>query len=638
MGIAFERFKEIDKLNSVIDKQREWLKDYDKLVYSIAEEGKHKIKWATESKRYHDEAFDPQINCIKEKKNRLKIEFDDHDENKEKDKKKIKGNIKKVINILQEKQWGYIRSSHQGASDYLWIEFTRDLNTKEKEGFLKWIAPEDSEIDMNFASPKRVFPVLFAVHWKHSYQRELPVEFIEGEQVDFDSLNIPITSAGRIINTIQSDGFNYHTFQKTSKVFSLEGQAEHFNQIQPLFYDKSGNFWLWDMDLKFWEIVDDTDVLNMISNATGEDVVSSKNRTEIINALKQEGRKKIPEDIKPRWIQFKDKIFDIETGEQFEATPKYFVTNPIPYTLHPDKFEQTPIMDKIFEEWVGKEYVKTLYEIISYCLLPDYPIHRLFCLIGSGMNGKSCFLNLLRKFVGINNVTSTELDTLLNSRFEVTRLHKKLVCVMGETNFNQLSKTSLLKKLTGGDLIGFEYKNKNPFEDNNYAKIIIATNNLPTTDDKTLGFYRRWTIIDFPNQFSEKKDILKDIPEEEYNCLALKCAGLLKDLLKERKFYNEGTVEERTEKYESKSNFLDKFLENFTEERVNGYISKADFYKRFVSWCKENRHREMSETSLGMAMKKKGIESERKYAEWLYDGKGGQMRVWIDLTWKDFNL
>jgi len=43
-------------------------------------------------------------------------------------------------------------------------------------------------------------------------------------------------------------------------------------------------------------------------------------------------------------------------------------------------------------------------------------------------------------------------------------------------------------------------------------------------------FYRRWTIIDFPNQFTEKKDILKDIPEIEFNNLATKCVVILKNL------------------------------------------------------------------------------------------------------------
>ena len=170
------------------------------------------------------------------------------------------------------------------------------------------------------------------------------------------------------------------------------------------------------------------------------------------------------------------------------------MTNPIPWKVSGDP--RTPTMDKIFEEWVGKEYVPLLYEILAYCLIPDYPINRLFCLIGSGLNGKSKFLELLQIFVGMQNVCSTELDSLISSRFEVTRLHKKLVCLMGETNFGEISKTSILKKLTGKDIIGFEYKNKNPFEDYNYAKILIATNNLPTTTDKTIGFYRRWCIID----------------------------------------------------------------------------------------------------------------------------------------------
>ncbi len=422
--------------------------------------------------------------------------------------------------------------------------------------------------------------------------------------------------------------------KQPEEIFKSQGQVKFYVAEQPIFYDKNDLWWVWNKEEKKWEISNEVDILNHIEKLTGEDIISPKNRTLILNSLKQECRKTIPKPIKPTWIQFKNKIFDLKTGKLFEATPDYFSTNPIPWETHNSKFEQTPIMDKIFEEWVGEKYVKTLYEIIAYCLLPYYPIHRLFCLIGSGMNGKSCFINLLKKFIGINNCTSTELDTLISSRFEITRLHKKLVCIMGETNFSELEKTSIIKKLTGGDLIGFEYKNKNPFEEHNYAKIIIATNNLPTTTDKTIGFYRRWCIIDFPNQFSEKKNILEDIPEEEYECLALKCTGLLKDLLKKRKFYNEGNVEERMEKYEAKSDFLQKFLDESIKEVIGKFISKAEFHKKFKEWCKENRHREMAENTLGKKMKEKGIETGQKYVDWLYDGKGGQMRVWLDLEWK----
>ena len=205
---------------------------------------------------------------------------------------------------------------------------------------------------------------------------------------------------------------------------------------------------------------------------------------------------------------------------------------------------------------------------------------------------------------------------------------------MGETNFNELSKTSQLKKLSGEDLIGFEYKNKNPFEDKNYAKIIISTNNLPATTDKTIGFYRRWLIIDFPNQFSEKKDILLDIPDEEYEALALKSTRILRNLLDKREFHNEGTIEERIERYEARSNFVEKFIKEFTIEDINGHITKADFYKRFLAWCKENKHREITDHSLAVFMKKIGMEEGKKYFSWMFDGKGGEARVWLGLRWK----
>lgn len=407
--------------------------------------------------------------------------------------------------------------------------------------------------------------------------------------------------------------------------------AEQMLEAIPMHYDESGLWWVWNSAEKKWHIRDEIDILNLVANASGANVISSKERTEIINALKQLSRMRKPEKLPADCIQFEDEIVELKTGRRFKASPMYFITNPIPWKL--GKKIETPVMDKIFEEWVGKDNVQTLYEILAYSILSDYPIGRIFCFIGGGSNGKSCFLNLLRKFVGEGNCCSTELDTLIASRFEVTRLYKKLVCQMGETNFGEMSKTSMLKKLSGRDLIGFEYKNKTPFEEINYAKIIIATNNLPSTTDKTIGFYRRWMIVDFPNQFDEKKDILADIPEEEYNNLAAKSLDILIGLLKKREFTNEGSVEDRMKRYEAKSNFLNSFLEEFTSESFDEFITKNEFKNKFTDWCKANRHRDMSDLAVAKAMKTRGIESGKTYFNWMNEGKGGQARTWQGLKW-----
>ena len=412
--------------------------------------------------------------------------------------------------------------------------------------------------------------------------------------------------------------------------FNKEDLSKQILQIQPLHYDENKIWWFWNKDKFKWEITDETDILNFVRVLSFANTVKSKEKVEILEALKQEARLNKPIESKSTWVQFKDKVVDIKTGEEFKAIPKYFITNPIPYPLHKEKYFLTPKMDEIFEEWVGKDYVETLYEIIAYSLIPNYPIHRIFCFIGGGMNGKSCFLNLLKKFIGKDNCCSTELDTLLTSRFEVTRLHKKLVCIMGETNFNEINKTSILKKLSGGDLIGFEYKNKNPFQDNNYAKIMIATNNLPTTTDKTIGFYRRWLIIDFPNQFSEKKEILDDIPEEEYECLTIKCLNILKDLLVNKQFHNEGEVEDRMRRYEEKSDFFQSFIDEFVETDSEEFITKRDFYVKFTSWCRERNNRVLAENTVGKKMKEKGIEGIRKSVEFF----DGLIMIWEGIKWK----
>lgn len=624
--IAFHKFKQIDSLPTTQEKHREWLKDYQGRIYSIAENGFHKIKWATEKREYLDVDFNSEINCIGRLPNRTIIEFDG-------DEKKAKEDLEKTYLKLKELGFGFIRSSHNGKSDYLWVEFTRALKDNEVENFLSWIAPEGSQVDLNFKSSKKVFAVLFAPHWKHLY-REMPLEFFEGKQIDYDSLGIK--KSDLVKKTIKLKDFNYLIgLKNASKIFTSKGQAERFSELQPIYYDKAGLWWLWNGKEFKWDMVDDVDILNMISLSTGQDVVTPKQRTIILNSLKQQGRLNIPEPIRPTWIQFKNKIYDIETGNSFESSPKYFTVNRIPHEVNHNP--ETPVMDKIFTEWVGKEYLKTMYEILAYTLLPDYPIHRMFCFIGAGSNGKSCFLRLIENFIGVENVCATELDTLLNSRFELAKLHKKLVCIMGETNFSEINRTSIIKKLTGQDSLGFEYKNKTPFEDKNYAKIIIATNNLPSTTDKTEGFYRRWLIIDFNNKFTEEKDILKEIPLAEYQSLSTKAVMLLNDLLKRRSFTNEGSVEERMKRYEEKSNPFDKFWKDNIIEDSNEKISLKQFKERLDSWCQENKFRRMSDTTINQHMKDKGIEKYKRTMEWVestFNQEKPRYWVWEGIKWK----
>lgn len=412
----------------------------------------------------------------------------------------------------------------------------------------------------------------------------------------------------KLFDTIEK---NEEIRQAITVFTDMMNMAEQFIKIQPVYFDKWKNWWLWSKKNMRWEMTDEIDILNEVDEHLNASLITTKAniRNEIVESIKRIGRKNEPKKLEETWIQFKDRIVDIKTGNEFEPTPEVFATNPIAWNL--GESEDTPTMDKIFEEWVGKEYVRTLYEIISYCLLPSYPMHRIFCFVGSGSNGKTRWLELIRRFIGAENCTSSSLDEIMSSRFGSAPLFKKLVCMMGETNITSTKKTDSLKRLSGDDLIQFQFKNKDAFPDKNYAKLLISTNTLPETYDKTEGFYRRWLIIDFPNKFTEKIDILETIPKHEYENLALKSIRMLRELFENRVFHNEGTIEDRRKKYEEKSNPIVLFInENYIRD-VEGKVTFKDFYNEYVTFLRERGYRELSRQEVSRSLKKEGYEMKK---------------------------
>ena len=406
---------------------------------------------------------------------------------------------------------------------------------------------------------------------------------------------------------------------KTSEILAANvwDNVNWFHKDNPFFYDKNKMFWFWNKEKSCWEIVDEVDIIN----ALGENF--NMNRLlltpgickQYVDAFIRIGRKKAPKEAPVRWVQFKNKVFSLRSGNVYDVTPDYFFTNPLPYELGTSS--ETPMMDKIFGEWVGEKYVQTLYEIIAYCCYRDYPIQLLFCFIGNGRNGKSRFLALLTKFLGMTNICSTDLDTLTESRFESSKMYRKLICIVGETNFGVLQNTSRIKKLTGQDQMGYEFKGKQPFDDYSYTKILVGSNSLPTSMDDSEGFYRRWFIIDFPNEFEEGKDILEAIPEVEYNNLARKVIGVLPKLLQDGQFVLQGTIEQRRDKYVFSSNPLPTFLSEYCERvpHKDLFISYGEIYNNYLQYLLSKKKRKVSFKEFRSALENEGYYPENTSKE-----------------------
>ena len=203
------------------------------------------------------------------------------------------------------------------------------------------------------------------------------------------------------------------------------------------------------------------------------------------------------------------------------------------------------------------------------------------------------------------------------------------MCTINEIDHSVFKQTALLKRLTGQDLIPMEIKFKNPFEAKNYAKLIIATNTLPQTNDKSYGFFRRWLIIDFPNTFEEGRDPVLYISHDEIPKLCGKAVKLIPGLLERGLFTNEGNLQERKAKYEQRSSSLMEFINAYCDHIEGECITCTDFIDEFRKYCRDNNSPEKSNKAIGLEMTQLGFSScQRKVI-------GYNRKVYATLKWKD---
>lgn len=390
--------------------------------------------------------------------------------------------------------------------------------------------------------------------------------------------------------------------------------ARMFKRAHPCYYDKTGTWWLWDGEKKrYARGANDADIINRAKQLgvfyTTNRYVTQRSR--ILDSIKDHSQEDPPQPLPAHYIQVGTRIYDITTGQSREATPRDLVPNILPF--EPGKSTQTPIIDRLFEEWVGPRDAITLKEIAAYCFYRDYPFHNAFVFIGIGSNGKSCYLQLLKNLIGVENSTTSDLSLLEENAFESYNLYKQLACFINETTYEEMKSLKHLKLLTGQDLIGFQAKHKNTVHEMNYAKLLIATNSLPSIQDESDGMMRRWFIIDFPNQFNTGEDVLARIPQEEYENFTRYCIEALPALLARKHFTYDMSIDERRERFYLASNPLPSFIKEHCEptDKTDEYCHYNEFMVRYRGWLREKKRRQVGYRELRDALMNSGYVVER---------------------------
>ncbi|MBA9088778.1 putative DNA primase/helicase [Fontibacillus solani] len=314
------------------------------------------------------------------------------------------------------------------------------------------------------------------------------------------------------------------------------------------------------------------------------------------------------------YIALQDGIFDLETDEFMSFSPDIIIKNCIQFRYVRDAYDE--MVDKTLNKIAcGDHDLRSLLEeMVGYLLLRRNELGKAFILTGSGSNGKSTLIDMIKHFLGDGNYSSLAMNEL-GQRFKTAEVFGKLANLGDDISSQYIDDNAVFKKLVTGETVNAERKGRDPFDFNNYAKMIFSANQLPRINDTTDGLMRRLIIIPFNAKFSSKDDdfdpfikdkLITDSAMEYFLRIALEG---LKRVLNNNKFTMPTVAVTELEQYELMNNPLLAFISD--DRKIHNELTR-DVYLSYSAWCHSNGLRPLSQIQFSREICKRGYEIKIK--------------------------
>ena len=296
--------------------------------------------------------------------------------------------------------------------------------------------------------------------------------------------------------------------------------------------------------------------------------------------------------VNPYIINLKNTRLDIRNSQCLEFTPDAIEFDRIPVTYDPSAYcaDLDKMLNRVF--CGDREVINLFEEMLGAVLLKHNRYQKAFLFYGSGSNGKSTILDLIKTFLGARNYSAIALEKVTD-RFNTAELENRLANIGDDVDNVTLKDTGTLKKLFSGNAIMVERKGERPYMIEPYATHIYSCNAIPRSFDKSEGFYRRWLLIPFNARFTADDEdydpmIADKITSDRALSYLLNIAIRgAKRLMSKGYFTEPQSVKDALEAYKSDNSTVLSWIDdkNLNEDY---FLDKPRdvLYSEFADWCK----------------------------------------------------
>lgn len=316
-------------------------------------------------------------------------------------------------------------------------------------------------------------------------------------------------------------------------------------------------------------------------------------------------------------VNCKNGIIDLRTGKLIPHDINKFMTKMLNV-----KLPETPETPKLWLNFLGdifggdRELIRYIQKAVGYSLSGSTTEQCVFFLYGTGRNGKSTFLEIVRYIMG-DYATNIQPETIMvrpsqgSANSDIARLKGARFVTSVEPNEGMRINEGLLKQLTGDDVVTARKLYGDEFEFKPEFKLWMATNHKPIIRGTDTGIWRRIHIIPFTVSIPiEKVDrrLKYKLREELPDILAWAVEGC-------RLWQLEGlrmpeAVLDAVQEYRHEMDVISAFTDACCVE--GGEVKASQLYAVYSEWAGENNEYRMSSTKFGTEMAKRFDKAKKR--------------------------
>jgi putative DNA primase/helicase len=267
-------------------------------------------------------------------------------------------------------------------------------------------------------------------------------------------------------------------------------------------------------------------------------------------------------------------------------------------------------------------------------MVPATWLQKAILLLGEGCNGKSVYLALLVRFLGRCNISTKSLHKLEQDKFAAARLVGKLANICADLPSEHLAGTSTFKALTGGDTLDAEYKFKESFDLEPFARLVFSANHPPRSADSSAAFFRRWVVVPFDHTFAPDEQIPRDVLDarlqapEEMSGLLNKAIDGLRRVQQQKRFSEPESVKAAWRDFHATTDPLAVWLDRYTVDNLDTFVSQQALRIAYNATMEREGRPAITKQAFGRAIAKLRPDLQEKQrkvggrVQWCYLGIG----------------